>query len=289
MAVDLPPMSLEETQRYFDRPAYVQSADVQTDAAMTEAMKAKRNEAQKAHSKAMLDAALSTGVKAGLAWQLNNIQAAISQHERDFDTIYDFAQLMIRDRVVPPVITEARDLYNQDGDYALRLSGAYYKIERQARFSSVPPSWREYLTFSKPAVDRSLLLSGLIPRSDEEREIWKLAVRDGWNQGVDQANLMLQYGLDRLNRDFVGMIRFHRFVNEGKITLPAIAVADIPVSKTGQVMAVDETLLRITTLPGFNGKMETWKGWVTPSLPTANPVPAHKEKSTASTHVSESN
>ena len=73
---------------------------------------------------------------------------------------------------------------------SLRLSGAAYKIESQARFSSVPPSWREYLNFPPPTFDRTSLVSALVPRSDEEERVWKLAVREGWQQGVEQANLM---------------------------------------------------------------------------------------------------
>lgn len=251
MFFDQGPMSLEEAQRLFDRPAQVRGAG---DGAGVS------NEAQKARSKAVYDTALSVGLKAGMTWQLRNINAVISSMSRDLDQVYNFGALMINQRVVPPVITEARNLYNQDGDYAVRLSGAFYKIERQARLSSVPPSWREYLTFPKglPAEQGDILLA----RSDNERTVWKEAVKNGWSQGVEQANLMLTQAMDRLNRDFSGMGRFHRFVVEGKVSLPAIATEDIPVSQNGATMAVDETLLRITTLPEFNSKMGSWQGVV---------------------------
>nr|WP_240533992.1 type IV secretory system conjugative DNA transfer family protein [Aeromonas veronii] len=58
-----------------------------------------------------------------------------------------------------------------------------------------------------------------------------------------------------MNRDYTGMLRFHSFVMQGKLTMPAIASESIAVTHNGQTMAVDETLLRITTLPEFNGKM----------------------------------
>lgn len=258
-------MTLEEVQRIYDRPAYVQSAGSQDAATLADAMKAQKNEATMARSQAILDTALGLGVKAGMAWQLQNIYEAIKRHQRELDTVYDFGHLMIHDRVVPPVITEARDLYNQDGDYALRLTGAYYKIERQARFSSVAPNWREYLTFPKPDLDRSTLLAALLPRDSEEKRAWELAVADGWKQGVAQANLMLQHGLDRMNRDYTGMLRFHSFVVQGKLTMPAIASESIAVTHDGQTMAVDETLLRITTLPEFNGNMANWMSAIKPS------------------------
>jgi len=270
MAADQPPMTLEDAQRLYDRPAYVQAAESQDAETLTDFIKAQKNEAAKARSQAILDTALGLGVKAGMAWQLRNINAAISRRERDFDTIYDFGHLLIQDRVVPPVITEARDLYNQDGDYALRLSGAYYKIEYQARFSSVAPNWREYLTFPTPDLERASLMAALLPRDSDEKRIWQLAVSDGWLQGVDQANVMLKYGLDRMNRDFTGMIRFHTFVMQGKLSMPAIASEFIDLTNSGQTMSVDETLLRITTLPEFKGKMADWRTTIKPTLQTGD-------------------
>ncbi|MDR6712117.1 defect-in-organelle-trafficking protein DotC [Pseudomonas hunanensis] len=268
----MPPMTLEDAERLYDKPAYVQQQADNGDArSAVEAMRDEKNQASAARGEAILDAALQVGVKAGLAWQLTNINKALKSREREFDTVYDFSGLMIQDRVVPPVITEARHLYNQDGDYTLRLSGASYKIESQARFSSVPPSWREYLSFPLPAMDRTSLVSALMPRSDEEERVWKLAVRDGWKQGVEQANLMLTYGFDRMNRDIDGMRRFSEFARHGQITMPIISGAAIPVTKEGQTMAVDETLLRITALPQFNEDMSAWRSSIATST-VANPV-----------------
>ena len=271
MAADLPPMTLEQAQRLYDRPAFVQPGREGTSAA--------RNEAQKARAQALMDTATGIGLRAGLSWQLRNVDAAVGKLSRDLELIYNFNPLMIQQRVVPPVITEARDLYNQEGDFAVRLSGAYYKIERQARFASVSPNWREYLSFPKATVMQPGRMS-LSPATDEEREIWREAVKSGWDQGVEQANIMLTQAMDRLNRDFGGMARFHRFVITGKISLPAIATEDIAVSRAPAVLAVDETLLRITTLPDFNSKIGEWQGIVTSRADAAPASPAEKETAT---------
>lgn len=271
MAMDMPPMTLEDAERLYDKPAYVQKKEPEDATSAVEAMRNEKNQSSAARGEAILDTALQVGVKAGLAWQLTNINKALKLREREFDTVYDFSALMIQDRVVPPVITEARNLYNQDDDYTLRLSGAYWKIESQAKFSSVPPSWREYVTFPPPVIDRTSLISALMPRNDAEEKVWKLAVRDGWEQGVRQANLMLEYGMDKMNRDIGGMRRFNEFARHGQITMPIIAGASIPVTKQGATMAVDETLLRITALPQFNDNIATWRSTVAPST-MADPV-----------------
>ena len=269
MAMDMPPMSMEQAQRLYEGPAYVQvvgaSRNQSSEAAAV--LMAQQNEAQRARSQALLETALGVGVKAGIAWQLDKIRGDVKSKERALDTIYDFGNLMIQGRVVPPVIIQATDLYNQDGDLALRLSGAYYKIEAQARFSSVAPSWRSYLSF--PASHGVQSSYGMIrPSNSDEKSLWEQAVADGWGQGVDQANIMFEHSLDRLNRDFTGMLRFHEFVQQGKITMPVIASESIPVTNDGSTMTVDETLLRITTLPQFLGDMNNWLG-LTPSAAPA--------------------
>lgn len=227
------------------------------------------NEAAIGRLRSIKDVALSVGIKAGMHSQIVNVENAISVYSRQLDTIYNFAPLMVQDRVVPPVISEARDLFNQKDDYSLRLSGAHYRIESQARFSSTSPVWRQYLSFSKPdlrALDRSLIQL----RTDQDREIWRLGVIDGWRQGVDQANLILESAMDRMNRDYLGMLRFHTFVMQGKISMPAIASEQIAVSKDGATMTVDETLLRITTLSDFNMRSSDWRASI---RTTSDPSP----------------
>jgi defect-in-organelle-trafficking protein DotC len=136
---------------------------------------------------------------------------------------------------------------------------------------SVSPNWREYLTFPKAVVDSSLVT--MKPTTEEESVVWRIAVKNGWDQGVEQANIMLTQAMDRMNRDYGGMTRFHRFVIMGKVSMPAIASEDIPISQNGATMAVDETLLRITTLPEFNGKLDQWQ-----SVVISTPKPDAKSK-----------
>ena len=268
------PISLEALESLHDRrggyvaPAPSSAKDAST---LNELLKAGKNSGAAARTQAIRDTALSLGVKGGIVWQLDNIRVIINRRARDLDTIYDFGHLMIQDRVVPPVISEARDLYNQDGDLALRLSGAYYKIESQAKFSSVAPNWRQYLTFPRLRIEYSILTHTLKPRNDDELRLWRLAVADGWRQGVEQANLMLKNGMDRMNRDFTGMLRFHSFVLQGRIRMPAVASEQIAVTHKGETMAVDETLLRITDLSDFVTDTRNWTGVITQS-PLASPT-----------------
>ena len=213
-----------------------------------------------ARTQSLLNQARSIGIKAGMNWELAVIKKGVQENERDLDTIYDFSNLMIKRLVVPPVITESRDLYNQDGDYAIRLSGAMYKIESQARFSSTPPNWRQYLVFPSVDTSKQQVPAGLMPKTSLEQGAWKEAIEEGWKDGIEQADHMMEHGFDELNRDFTGMLRFHKFMAQGKVSMPVVAYDDIPVTKNGNTMAVDEKLLRLTVIPDFNDDMSKWNG-----------------------------
>lgn len=276
MVIDAQPLSLEEVLNMYDRPAYVQH-DKRNGKKIIEEVRSDGNETAEGRLQAVYDTALGLGVNSGIAWQLAAIRKTITKQERNLDTVYNFNPLMIKGRVVPPVITETRDVYSQEGEQALRLSGAYYKIEKQAHFSSVPPNWRGYLDFPQPTIN-TVAITSLKPKDSDEEKIWESAVKDGWQQGIEQANIMFEHGLDQLNRDYTGMMRFHRFALKGMITLPAIASESINVTSTGQTMAVDETLLRLTTLPEFNSKMNAWGGEITSS--STHRAKPHKRKRT---------
>lgn len=279
MPFDTTPMTLQQAQNIYQNPSYTQSVPGvgSGDEHLNALLKSGKIEIT-ARDRALIEVGLSLGVKAGMASELHQIAQVIQVNERDLDTVYDFGRFLIQGRVVPPVITEARDLYNQEGDYTLRLSGALYKIESQARFSSVAPTWRDYLSFALNAdAPGQAEYSNIIPKTGDEEQLWKAAVADGWLQGVGQADLMFKHAMDRMNRDFAGMIRFHTFVVEGKLSMPAIASEAIPVTRDGQTMAVDETLLRITTLPTFTSVPDHWRGFITSAAnhdPATRSVPA---------------
>ncbi|MEA9392228.1 type IV secretory system conjugative DNA transfer family protein [Acerihabitans sp. TG2] len=255
---DMPPVTLEQLQGiYTGNEKIVDPSSTLSDQQL-QSLKNSGNVAESARKQALYDTGLNIGVRGGLAFQLNSIRNSIESHQRDFDIAYDFSNLMIQDRVIPPVIAQMKDVYNQDGDLTLRLSGASYEIVSQAKFSSVPPNWRGYLSFPKSNFTAEFLNTALRPKGSDEQKLFNLAMADGWNQGVENANLMLTQALDRLNRDLKGMLLFHQFVVEGKVTMPIIASSEIPVTHDGNTMTVDNTLLRITRLPDFNAKPGEW-------------------------------
>mgnify|MGYP001182828187 CR=1 FL=1 len=136
----------------------------------------------------------------------------------------DFGPLLIKGKVIPPVITEATDIYNLEDSTTIRTSDRIYQIKNQARFSSIAPTWRAYMQFpfeNKAYSSEVYVSKALMPENETERATWLAATVKGWDSGVEQANTMLENNLKRLNRDYIGMVRFHEFVIEGiKTTIP---------------------------------------------------------------------
>lgn len=221
--------------------------------------------AAQARYAAIRDSGKRVGIQAGINRQLHTFRQAIKKHERDLDTVYDFGPLMIKGGVVPPVISQVTDVYAQDNDnMSLTVSGMVYKIEDQAKFSSVAPNWRSYLEFGNGGVDLMPQVMGLNLKG-KEKEIFESSIREGYQEGILQGNEIVAHGFDKLNRDYKGMIEFHKQVLGKRMTMPVIAQSDIPMTNRGDTLVLDEKLLRLTVLAAFNTNMDKWKTWVKPS------------------------
>lgn len=205
--------------------------------------------------RAMTEHAKSVAIRSGIKSRINTIHEAIQQNSREFDAIYDFSYLMIDGNVVPPVISEANNLYNQKGDSQVNTAAKIFKIVKQARFATPAPNWREYLNFpvESSAFEKYAYVAGeMQPKDDIELKAWQDATVEGWNLGVNQGNIILQQGMERLNRDYLGMVRFHQFVMQGKLSMPVINQYKLYDTNDGTTMVLDEKMLRISVLPTFN-------------------------------------
>ena len=205
--------------------------------------------------KAMTEYAKSVAIRSGITSRMKTINEVLTANARDLDAIYDFNTLMIDGKVVPPVISEANNLYNQKNATQINRAQKIFKIEKQAKFASTSPVWQEYLSFpvESSAFERYAYVAGeMKPKDSVELKAWQDATVEGWNLGVNQANIILRQGMERLNRDYIGMVRFHQFVMQGKLTMPVINQYNLYDTNNGSTMVIDEDMLRISVLPTFN-------------------------------------
>jgi defect-in-organelle-trafficking protein DotC len=133
-----------------------------------------------------------------------------------------------------------------------------YRIEQQARFAYAPPTWRAYL-LSSYDFDPNLV-AAVAPQNDAERTLWREGVEEGFNIGSEQADDILKQNLAVLNRDFVGMVLYHRMLDSGMVTKPYVAANRTNVNKsTDGSMHIGEVFMRITANPEFVATEGKWK------------------------------
>lgn len=215
---------------------------------------------------AMKETALTFGAQAGLAyasWELNKI---LETQSAQLDKIYNFNSIMSRGpdgvMVLPPVISEAKSLYeitDEEGK-SLRVADQAYEIIEQARFTSVAPMWHTYLVrnYTTPSEPPSLIL----PTNDAEREHWQKHLKQGWDAGIKQAKEIFDVDLNRLDRDYQGMIRYLALLNEGKVSDTVVAKGMLGTTGDGQAMRVNDRTIRIMKDPELNLKHSEWSATI---------------------------
>ena len=205
---------------------------------------------------ALKETALSFGAQAGLAWRSKQINLMIGDHTKDLDRIFNFNGLLLKHHVLPPVLNEAKDTLNLADNTTLRIAGHRYKITRQAKFVTAPPNWRHYiwLKYDKPAPPDHTLL----PRNTTEDKIWRRYIKQGWENGIRQSNIIYTENLQRLRRDFQGMVLYRKLLAQNMVGQPFVSTTKLGITGDANKMSVDDQILRITQLPALQTNSKTW-------------------------------
>ena len=208
-------------------------------------------------AQALRETALSIGARGGLAERAQQINSVLLAYEPMLAKIFQFYGILLDDNILPPVLVEARNTLNLSGTDAIRIADRNYKVLVQARFVTAPPTWREYLwmSYGVPELpDRSLL-----PRNKPERIMWERDLEEGWQAGLRQADLIYTENINRLVRDFNGMILYRKLLAQNMVSPPYVAAMDMGVTGDGEDMTVNDRVLRITAFPQLQASGEGWK------------------------------
>lgn len=208
-------------------------------------------------AQALRETALSLGARGGLAERAQRINGTFINYEPLLDKIFQFYGMMLDSNILPPVLIEARNTLNVTGTDTIRVADRNFKIISQARFVTAPPTWREYLwmAYDVPSLpDRSLL-----PRNKPERIMWEDDLEEGWQAGLQQADLIFIENINRLVRDYKGMIMYRNLLAQNMVSAPYVASMDMGVTGDGNDMTVNDRLLRITAFPQLQADANSWK------------------------------
>lgn len=215
---------------------------------------------------AMQESATAYGAQAGLAFGTRAINKTLQARAAELSKTYDFTRVMIQGpnnvMVIPPVISEAQDAWEvSDAGQTVRIADKVYEIVENEEFTAVAPVWQAYLImdFKEAEMPPAMLL----PKDDSEQAQWKKWVAEGWKKGEEQAEATLQANLDRLNRDFTGMVRYKKLAEEKLVNMPRIAGTDLGTTGTGQDMRQNDRAVKIMQPASLNVQSREWSASAT--------------------------
>jgi len=206
---------------------------------------------------ALREAATTLGARGALAFRSRHIDEQLKKQSDYLNQIFNFNRLLLTNNVLPPVLVQANDSINVDNSDTIRTAQKVYKIISKARFVSTAPTWRDYLwlSYKKP----NLPSSALLPRNQKEADFWNKYFKIGWAKGLVQANDIFADNLNRLKRDYLGMLLYRKLLAEGMISSPKIAKADLGVTGNANELRIHDEVARITAHSALQPDSQKWK------------------------------
>jgi len=212
-----------------------------------------------ARASILKEAAMALGSRKGTADRSAVLVSELEARGDRLDKIYRFGALVTKSGVLPPVITEARDAVEATSDQ-LRVADRMYRIVARSRLITTPPSWRDYLFVGlRLTQGNEMPAAAVLPKNDAERAYWKEEVLLGYEYGKKLADEILNSNRARLDRDYMGMLRYSELLNKGMVSEPMVAVAPAVVSGDRNQINVGDTLYRVTDHGGFVTDAKKWQ------------------------------
>lgn len=200
----------------------------------------------------------TVGYRAAIANRGLAYRGMLEQRSAVLDQMFQFQTLIGPGGVLPPVIVEAKDVASYSDDQ-LRTSPQVYRIVRGERIVSNPPTWQDYLLMGLSGTAKvDLPMGDSRPTGSAEMKVWQDAVQEGWNLGTSEADAIFAANLNRLARDFNGMLRYSILLQQGIITPTQVAESRRAVSGDTMEIKIDDRLRRITKKAELNVDPKTW-------------------------------
>lgn len=223
---------------------------------------AQERAAAKIRNDAMREAALSFGARGGLARRTWEVRQQLDVQQHNLDKTFNFSMLTISAPsgllIEPPIVTEAEKnvIVSGDGQEAA-VTDTMLSINREARIVTAPREWRTYLErdWGKVSPPPDVLL----PRSENERMNWAKWVAQGWEAGYKQGDEIFQADIDRLVRDYTGMVRYRWLLSQNMISAPYALQEDRGVTGGGGEMRIGDRALSITGQSELQARPDQWQ------------------------------
>ncbi|MYE36655.1 MAG: hypothetical protein F4X24_03695 [Rhodobacteraceae bacterium] len=222
--------------------------------------------------RSMQEAATSWGSQAGFHRRMWELQLMLIEREEILDTIFDFNRVSWptpngTGMIVPPVIRHSGAVWtgSEDGQTAA-AADTFIEILAPGRIASSLPNWRDYLV-SIPAPP-SPVVESLLPYHEELPQ-WREWAAEGWKAGRGQAEMTLEANMDRLERDYGGMLEYRRLRAQNMVSDLVMDTASyqLGAEEDGNLMRVGERSSRIAGPARLIGDSSNWRPQIIASTP----------------------
>lgn len=200
--------------------------------------------------------AISTGMKAGLAFRYRQIEAVLRSQSTKLSIIFDFSNLLIDGVVLPPVLTVDKDERREYTDNSARSTQVVYKIAYPSRLVTVPPQWQDFLL--KGYRDPPRPAFAILPKDEDEAKIWEDGVAEGWRMGIMQANAIYRSSLALLKTTLEGMLNYDALLKEGVVSKPILSKKNLGIVFQGKELDVGDTVYTLAAQPEFR-EPQDWR------------------------------
>ncbi len=207
---------------------------------------------------------LRVGQQFGYGQQLQYLQSKIEKKNGELNKIFNFKFILSYANenspainILPPVLLKAQNFVQNENGQAILISDQHYTLYSQARLVTVVPTWRDYLIHAIPKPQE--VTQGFLPHDASEQKVWAKSLEDGWKLGIHQGNEEMEYRINRLSRDYNGMVTYLKLLNEGKVSAPYVAYTHQSVVGNGEAMSVNQNVFRITTQSQLITNPKQWK------------------------------
>lgn len=218
---------------------------------------------------ALRSSAMSWGAQSGYARRAWEITRMLEGQANTLDEVYAFSRVAVplgrqAGYLMPPVVLRTVQAFASEEDgLALSSADEYYEIVAPARLVSVTPTWRDYLLLLAPAPDEPA--EALRPRDSTERSFFEQVVKEGYAEGVRQAELAFETQVNRLKRDYEGSLEYRRLVSLGMMSEVIVAGAEAVATGDGDTLRIGDRSVRILDAAAFQTDPTQWKPIVVPS------------------------
>ena len=197
-------------------------------------------------------AQLATFQKA-MEWRYGQLVDETEKYANIMDAAFNFSPLLLTQGqalIMPPMLAKGgASMRIEDNDTATSARATYELIE-PARYIASPPTWREFLmvdSFPKAEEPNPALL----PSNQEERAIWRKAVREAWNEGEEQADQLYVDNVSRMAREYRGIMLYHLLTAQHLLSKVGTASARLGRHASGNKLNIGQHVYRITRPSAF--------------------------------------